>query len=177
MNTKQLPDDFPEVQESIYGAALSLDAFLLNGISYGVIHRDVLNGFLEKTAGNLLRDLAKLEEHAPHAPAASQSKVTTLMTALRARCQQMIDLVTELSSFRNFSPEQLRSTVSQVPLLREQCIQLIQELEHCFRTPKPFYPSRSPYLTDAMNGFLANLERMFVEEWTASAEKHKSTAS
>lgn len=176
MNTKQLQDDFPEIQAAIYGVALSLDAFLLNGIPYGVIHRDVLSGFLEKTAGNLLRDLAKLEEHAPHAPAASQLQVMATLAALRAKCQQMIDLATELSSFRNFSLEQLRSAVSQVPLLREECVRLIQELERYFQTPKPFYQSRPNYSTDTVNGFLSNLERMFTEEWAASVEKHKNTA-
>ncbi len=177
MNTKQFQEDFPEVQAAIYRVALSLDSFLLNGIPYGVIHRDILHGFLEKTAGNLLTELAKLEEHAPHAPAASQPKVTATLAALRAKCQQMIDLATELISFRNFSLEQLRSTVSQVPLLRGECVRLIQELEHCFQTPKPFYQSRPNYSTDTVNGFLSNLERMFTEDWTASGEKHKSTAS
>jgi hypothetical protein len=51
MNTNQPQDDFPEVQKAIYGVALSLDSFLINGILYGVIQRDFLPGFLEKTAG------------------------------------------------------------------------------------------------------------------------------
>ena len=100
MNTKQLPVDFPEIQGAIYGVALSLDALLLNGIQYGVLQRAVCNGFLQKTASNLLRDLTRLEEQAPHAPATSQPQDTKALAALRAKCQQLIHLVTGLTSFR-----------------------------------------------------------------------------
>lgn len=170
MNTKQLPIEFSKVQGAIYGVALSLDAFLVNGIQFGVLQRAVFDGFLQKTANNLLRDLASLEEQAPHAPVLSQPQVTEALAALRARCQELIDLVTGLSSFRDLSLEQLRATVSQVPLLREACVQRIQDLEGCFRIPKPFYPSRPAHSTVAVNDFLANLERAFAEEWRASKQ-------
>ncbi len=168
MNTEQLQADFPEVQAAIYRVALALDAFLLNGIPYGVIRRDVFNGFLEKTAGNLLTELASLEQQAPHAPAAGQPKVGEALAALRAGCQQLIDLVTGLNAFRTLPLEQLRSTVSQVPVLREACVQRIQELENCFRTPKPFYQLRPAHSTATVNDFLTSLERIFAEEWSAS---------
>jgi hypothetical protein len=168
MNAMQHQTDFPEVQEAIYRVALSLDAFLLNGIPYGVIQRDVFNGFLQTTAGNLLTELARLEEEAPHAAVASQSKVGELVASLRTRCQQLIDLMTGLSSFRTQSLEQLRSTVSQIPLLREQCVQLIQELEGWLRTPQPFYQSRPAHSAATVNDFLSNLECAFAEEWRAS---------
>ena len=168
MSAKQPQDDLPEVQAALYGLALSLDAFLLNGIPYGVLRREVFNGFLEKTAGNLLRDMANLERQAPHAPAPSQPKVTGLLAVLRAKCQQMIDLVSGLSSFRALPLQQLRSTVAQIPPLRGECVRLIQELEACFQTPKPFYPSRPSHSTATMNDFLANLEGVFAEEWAAS---------
>jgi hypothetical protein len=48
MHTKQLTVDFPEVQEAIYGVALSLDAFLVNGIQYGVLQQAVFPGFLQR---------------------------------------------------------------------------------------------------------------------------------
>lgn len=105
MNTNQLQDDFPEVQAAIYGVALSLDSFLVNGIPYGVIHREFFNGFHEKTAGNLLRDLARLEAQALHAPIANQPKVTEALAVLRAKCQQLIDLLTGLTSFRTLPLE------------------------------------------------------------------------
>ena len=170
MNTKQLPVDFPEVQGAIYGVALSLDALLLNGIQYGVLQRAVFNGFLQKTADNLLRDLASLEEQAPHAPATSQPQVSKALAALRAKCQQLIHLVTGLTSFRTLPLEQVRSTVRQIPILREACVQLLQELEGCFRVPKPFYQSRPSHSTATVNDFLTNLERAFAEEWGAAGE-------
>jgi hypothetical protein len=169
MNTNQQQDDFPEIQRSIYGVALSLDSFLLNGIPYGVFQRDLLLGFREKTADNLLRDLAHLEERARHTPTTNRTKVTEILAGLRSDCQQLIELVKELVSFRTFSLEQLRSMVSQVPLLREACVHRIQELEACFQTSKPFYSSRPAHSTASVNSFLADLESMFTQEWNASA--------
>ena len=168
MNTKQVQEDFPEIQGAIYGVALSLESLLLNGIPYGVLQRDLFAGFLEERAGDLLRDLASLEEHVPDAPIANQPKVREVLAGLRAKCRQLIDLVTGLSRFRTLPFQELCAAVSQVPLLRAECVQLIQELEACFRTPKPFYESRPSHLTATVNAFLANLERMFEEERAAS---------
>ena len=168
MNTNQPQDDFPEVQAAIYRVALSLDAFLLNGIPYGVLHEAMFPGFLEKVADNLLTPLASLEGHAPHAPDASQPKIREVLAAMRAKCQQLIDLVTGLLSFRTLPPQQVRATLSRLPLLRGECVQMLQELEVCFQTPTPFYPSRPSHSITTMNDFLANLDRMFDEERNAS---------
>lgn len=170
MNTNQHIDDFSEIQAIVYRVALSLDSFLLNGIPYGVIHREFFNGFLEKTASTLMTELASLEAQAPHAPLASQPNVAEALAALRAKCQQLIDLLTELTSFRALPLERLRSTVSQIPLLHDACVRQIQELEACFQTPKPFYPSRPAHSTAAVNDFLADLENIFIQEWNDSAE-------
>ncbi len=177
MNTNQYQGDFPEVETAIYRVALSLDSFLLNGIPYGVIQRAVFNGFLEKTARNLLTELAILEQQALHIPVAGQTKVREVLAALRPRCQQLIDHVTGLSLFRTFPLERVYSLVSQVPLLREECVRLIQELECSYRVPKSFYESRPDYSTATINDFLTNLQCLFAEEWAASAEKHKDAAS
>jgi hypothetical protein len=80
----------------------------------------------------------------------------------------LIDVVSELRSFRDLPLRDLRSAVAQVPLLRTECVQRIQELESDFRSPKPFYPSRPAHATAAVNAFLADLEQLFVEEWNAS---------
>jgi hypothetical protein len=165
-------DDFPEVQAAIYRVALSLDSLLLDGISFGVICRDVFDGFLQKPAGVLLEALASLEQYAPHAPATLHPKVTEVLGTLRARCRQLIDLVNGLRAFRALPLQELRSMVSQIPPLREECVQLIQELEDCFGTPKPFYQSRPSHSTATVNDFLNNLEGVIAEEWVASnAEK------
>jgi hypothetical protein len=168
MNTKQSAVDFPEVQDALYGMALSLDAFLLNGIPNGLLQRALFNGFLEKTAGNLLADLASLEERACEAPVANQPKVTEILGALRAKCQELIDLVMGLGSFRTLPLQHLRSTISQIPLLRAEFVQLIQQLEAGFRTPKPFYLSRPAHSTVAVNDFLAHLPQLFEEAWHMS---------
>ena len=170
MNTIQPKDDFTETQAAIYRVALSLDSFLLNGIPYGVIHQGFFNGFLEKLANILLTELASLEAQAPHAPIAVRPKVTEAVATLRTKCQQLIDRVTGLSSFRIVPLDQLRSLVSQVPLLREACVRQLQELEASFQVPKPFYRSRPSHSTAAVNDFLADLEHVFTREWNDSAE-------
>lgn len=164
MSTKPQLDDFPEIQAAIYRVALSLDSFLMNGIPFGVIQQDVLDGFLQKTATTLLSHVTALEGQVPHAPTGSQPEGTAILGALRAACHQLIARVTGLRSFRTLPVEQLRSTLLQIPLLRGECVQRIQELEACFETPKPFYSSRPDHSTAAVNDFLANLERLFAEE-------------
>src|SRR5262245_127669 len=118
MKTKELQEGFPEVQAAIYRVTLSLDALLLNGIPCGVLQRDVFHGFVARTAENLLRELGSWEEEASHAAASSRAEVTEVVAALRARCQQLAELVTGLSSFRALPREQVLATVSQIPLLR-----------------------------------------------------------
>lgn len=168
MNTEQPPADCSEIQAAIYRVALSLDSFILNGIPYGVIHRDIFHGFLEKAVNDLLTELASLENHAPEAPSDSQAKVRELLTALQAKCRQLIDLTTGLSEFRILPVQQLRAKLSQVPLLRAECVQLIQDLERHFRTPQLFYQHRSSQSTAGVNAFLANLEHMFEDERVSS---------
>jgi hypothetical protein len=168
MTTKQLPVDFPEVQGAIYRVALSLDSFLVNGIQYGVLQRAASDGFLERTASSLLSDLASLEEQVPSAPVTTQPRISELLTSLRAKCQELIDLVMGLRSFRNLPLGQVRHTVFQIPIIRQAAVQLIQELEGCFGTPKPFYQSRPAHSTTTVNDFLTRLEQLFAEEWNAS---------
>lgn len=177
MTTRQFPVDLSEVQDAIYRLALSLDSFLVNGIQQGVLHRDVFPGFLDKTEQNLRRDLASLEEKALLVPGVSQPQVTAILASLMARCQQLIDLVNGLTAFKTLPLQQLRSTVSQVPLLRGECVRLIQELEACFRVPKPFYQSRPGHATAAVNQFLANLDRAFLEAWEAANAGRKENGA
>jgi hypothetical protein len=148
--------------------ALSLDAFLLNGIQYAVLQRAARDGLLQKASESLLSDLARLEEQAWRAPVTDQPRIRELLTSLRARCERLIEAVSGLSSFRTLSLEQVRSAVSQVPLLRGECVDLIQDLESWLHIAKPFYSSRPSHSTAAVNDFLANLERSYVEEWTAT---------
>jgi hypothetical protein len=76
--------------------------------------------------------------------------------------------VTGLLSFREHPLERVLASVSQIPSLREECVQRIQELEACVETPKPFYSSRQPHSVAMVNDFLANLEYHFAEDWRAS---------
>ena len=167
MSTNQLQVDIPEVQAAIYRVALSLDSFLLNGIPHGVMHRDVFAGFLQKLASGLLQVLANLDEQALCAPVTSPDKVKKALSALRAKVQQLIDLANELTAFRTLTLSQVRSLVSQIPRLRSECVDRIQELEDDFRTPKRFYQSRPAHSTASVNDFLSNLETAFAQEWNA----------
>jgi hypothetical protein len=164
----QTPVDLPAIQEAIYRFALSLDSFLVNGIQYGVLQHVASEGFLERAAGNVVRDLVHLEEMAQPDLPARQTRVTEMLSVLRAKCQQLIDLVRGLGSFRTLSHEELQQAVSQIPALREGCVQRIQEIEGCFQTPKPFYQSRPVHSTATVDGFLADLERLFEEQWSVS---------
>lgn len=159
-------NEFSAIQSAIYGVALSLDAFLVNGIPSGVLQPVVGIGFLQKTGGNLLRDVAGLEGLIS---GSDQPRARPVMTALKEKCRQFIDHVMGLSSFRTWPLDQMHAAVSQVPLLREECIRLIQELEACYRLPKPFYASRPAPAAAAVNDFLANLESSFTEEWNAAS--------
>lgn len=165
MDTKELEENIPAVHVAIYSVALSLDAFLLNGIPYGVFQEPIFPGFLEKVAGNLLRDLVSLEQQALDA---SQPKTRQVLAALRQKCQQLIDFVSGLRSFKTLSLQRVRAAATQIPLLRGDCVQLLEELEADFQTPKPFYTSRPGHSTALVNDFLANLGRLFEEEWTTS---------
>ena len=167
MTTKQIPVDFPEIQTAIYRVALSLDSFLVNGIQFGIL-LSVAAGFALKTASNLLSDLKTLEDEAHLATIASESKIAEILDSLRKTCQQLVELVLSLDSFRSFSPEELRTRVSRISPLRGECVGLIQELEGCFHTPKPFYQSRPIGSTAAVDNFLTSLEELLVQEWSAS---------
>jgi hypothetical protein len=131
---------------------------------------DALPGFLDRTAGHLLPELARLEEQAQQAPAAIQPKAATLVAGLEDDCRRLIDLLEELASFRALPLDRVRVLVSQVPLLRGACVRRIEELEACFQTPQRFYSSRPAQATGAVNDFLADLERVFVQEWSASGQ-------
>ncbi len=176
MIAKQPQDEFPTLQAAIYGVALSLDSFLLNGIAYGVLQRALFPGFLEKTADNLRRDLARLEEEVRVAPEANQPDVKACMVPLVERCRELIDLVTGLIPFRTQPHHQLRSQVLRIPLLRRECMDLVQQLEVCCRIPKPFYQSRPGQSTTAVHDFLANLPRLFDEERKADVSSRLGEA-
>jgi hypothetical protein len=90
------------------------------------------------------------------------------LASLRTRCQQLVDLVKGLSSFKTLSLEEVQSAVSRIPILHGECVTLVKELESCFRVPKPFYPSRPSHSVSTVNDFMTNLERLFVQEWKAS---------
>jgi hypothetical protein len=169
MKTNDYQDEFPEVQASVSRVALSLDSLLLNGISYGIIPRVGVNGFLEHVVGILQRDLTALDVQIAQAPAAShQPRIKETLAALEARCQQLINMLTHLRSYNTFSREHLCSTLSQIPLLRAECVKLIRELEGLFSIPKSVYQSRQPQLTASVEAFLANLEQLFVSEGVIS---------
>ena len=162
--TQTIPLD---LQSAIYGAALSLDAFLLNGIQFGLLPRIAFGDFLQQTAGNLLRDLDTLDEQTGQA-LKGEPEIPGVLSSIRSRCRMLIGLVMGLRSFRSLPLPEVRLAVSQIAPLRAQCVRLIEDLEACLDTSKPFYRSRPERSTEAIDDFLSKLEPAFVEEWTAS---------
>lgn len=154
-----------QLQEAVYRVALSLEAFFVNGIQYGVLRHSAFDGFLQKTSGNLLRDLASLEEQDARV---SQARLSDLLAALKTKCGQAIHLAAEMTSFRRMPLQQVRASVSQLQLLRQACVQGIEAMETRLGTAKPFYSSRPSHAAASVNGFLDHLERSFTEEWTAA---------
>jgi hypothetical protein len=156
----------PEMQSALWGVALSLDAFVVNGISLGVIQSICFPGFLAKVAGNLTRDLDDLEAHAvSQGPAGTGA---ALLKALRANCSELVRLVSELGEFRTLPLPQLRSAVNQVRDAREECVQAIRELEAHWGTAEKFHQARPAQAAQAVNDFLVNLEQTFADERAAA---------
>lgn len=171
MATKQLPVDIAELQSAIYRVALSLDSFLMNGIQYGVLERAAPDGFLERAANSLWSELARLEELVPSVPSPGGVTASEISALLRARCQELVDLIMGLRALRTLPVAQVRQSALQVPILREACVHLIQQLEACLGTSKPFYQTRPARSTAAVNNFLTSLEQCFLVEWNAGRER------
>ena len=152
-----------DIQAAIGRVALSLDAFLVNGIPNGVIHRAVFDGFLEKAAGNLLDHLTELEAQAQLFPVADRTKIIEILAALRAKVGQLIEKAGDLASFKSMPLQEVRFAVSQIAPLRAECVRLIEELEARFGTPRRFYQSRPAHTAASIDAFLAGLETVFVE--------------
>jgi len=155
----------PETQSALWRVALSLDAFVVNGIPLGVIQGAVLPGFLEKVSGNLTRELDDLEKRA--ASHGLTDSAATPLTALRANCDALIRVVCELSGFRTLPLSLLHSAVQQVRDARADCVQTIQDLETQWGIAPEFYQSR-PQATQAADDFLAGLEQTIADEWHAA---------
>jgi hypothetical protein len=168
MTATKNKSDYLELQAAITRVALALDAFLVNGIPNGVLNNAVFDGFLAKAAGSLLDQLTELEESAKGAPVPSRAKTDEDLAALRTRCQQLIDLVTGLISFRTLPLAQVRAAVSRIAPLRAECMSLVEKVEAQCQTPEHFYQSRPSHSTTSLIAFLANLDAIFVQDWNAS---------
>jgi hypothetical protein len=171
MTPKQTSVEDGQIQAGVYRVALALDAFLVNGIQYGILSGNASGGFLEMTAGNFKRDLAELEGLLVGAKPTAKE----LCVALRDGCQQLIDHVEGLSSFRDLPLQSMRAAVAQVPILRSDCVRLLQETETVFQTSQLFYQSRPASSTAAVSDFLATLERAFTDKWHAAREPGEHT--
>lgn len=155
------------LQSAIYRVALSLDSFLVNGIQFGLLQGVAFGDFLQRVAGNLQRDLESLEEEVDRA-FSSPTEAAEALASVRSRCEQLIDLLIELRSFRSLPLSELRLTVSLIAPLRAEVVRVIEELEARLQTSDPFYRSRPAQSAVAVGEFLAGLERAFVSEWNAS---------
>lgn len=139
-----------EFRPAIVQLALSLDAFILNGIQYGVLHC-VNTGFLQRTANTLRGDLSNLARLAP------DSTNSTPIRELRPQCERLISAVESLNGFHALELEQVRSAVAEIRLLHGECTRSIRALEETSGTSPSFYESRPATSAVAIADFLANL--------------------
>lgn len=165
MAVKQLPIESSDLQNGISKVALSLDAFLINGIQYSVLVQAGLTGLLTKTASNLIRDLDALEELISHVPSINQGKALSLLENVKSTSQELIQLVTGLIPFRSIPVPQWLPHVAEITQLRDQCVQQITDLETCLQTGEAFYSSRSSDSTTSVEQFLGDLENFLMREW------------
>lgn len=170
MHMTEKPDRSCDVQNDIYRVALALDSLIVNGVQLGVIGAS-LDGFIESQGEKLLKDVDALQDDLPHAAAGEQQEASATLDKMRAGCAELIDLLTRLKSFRSFSLTGLLAAVSQVSRYREEAIRLIGILENCFHTSRPFYANRSKEAAAAVDGFLADLPRIFEAEWSTARSK------
>lgn len=152
-----------EIGAAIYRVALSLDAFVVNGIQFGVLQPG--DGFLEKTAGILRRDLEILEKEAVRLRGGDHSDAKTTVVSLKASCQRLTETVGKLAGFRAQPIRNVHSMASEVARLREECVGSLKKLEGVFQISKPFYQTRSVESSTAIKEFLCRLESMIVDAW------------
>ncbi|MBL8792994.1 MAG: hypothetical protein JNM56_03755, partial [Planctomycetia bacterium] len=111
----------PEMQSELSRVALSLEAFVVNGIPLGVMQSTSFPGFLGKVAGNLTRELDNLETHA--VSHGLPDTVATPLTSLRTRCGELVRSVGALTNFQAMPFPQVRSAVQQVRGAWQECVQ------------------------------------------------------
>lgn len=174
MNATQNPVDLAALQNGLYQVALSLDAVLVNGIQFGVLADLGSNEFLDKVAAQLQRDLARLEEQATLFPTAGGTDVGATLAELRTTCDEVLECVRELLTFRTSPLERLTHLASQLICLRENGVLLIEKLEECARVPQPFYRSRPTTSTAAVKAFLNDLERVLIQAWKDTSQRGQS---
>lgn len=165
MVTNHYTVDVPQLEPAIHGVALSLDAFFINGLQYGVLQQDTFPGFLQKTADNLMRDLSNLEDLASQMEAADRGFIQGTLTLLRDRIQQLVESALHLMRFRALTLDEVRSTVSRILFFREECVNLVKDMEVQLQTEKPFYTVRK---NASVLDYLADYERLITEAWTAA---------
>lgn len=167
MSTTEPRLESSEVEAAIHRVALSLDAFLVNGLQYGALGRVTADGLLTKAAASLLTDLASLAEQVRQA-APDQAPVAEGLAGLRAQCQHLVELVTGLKSFRTLPLEQVRGAAQRIVALRDTCAAHIRQLEISLRVPRSYSSSRPAIAAAAVERFLAGLEETFTREWADS---------
>jgi len=164
MNTNQQTNGNSELQNAIWRVALSLDSLLLNGIPFCILSDTAPAGFMKKLANDLLGDVAALEacvqKLLPESPHASSVRITEL----RALVEQMFDAVTRLTMLASMMPTDVVTNAAQIDATRKQCIAKIEELEALSQISEPFYKTRSKDSAEAMDSFLANLEKALEEK-------------
>lgn len=154
MQTEHPPVDGQAIQGAIHRFALSLDAVLVNGVSFGILQPVGGEGFLRKTINTVMADLARIE-----------GQVGTSAAPLRLHAEQLVETALALAAFRSWPLSLVESTVDRLRRQREACMTQVRQLETAVGVPNHYHLSRPAHAAAAVEAFLSDLNDAFVREW------------
>lgn len=159
MNASLTPADASPSESATSRAVLSLDAFVINGISFGVFDPTAAAraGFVALAAGHLRRDAKRAQEGAD---AAGQARQGALWIEA---CERLIGAVFGLCDHERLSPEQVRAAVAGVLDAHRECVGWVEQLDPARRTGAT-RPARSAELVES---FMSDLLGRFAQERAA----------
>lgn len=148
------------LQAALHRVALSLDALIVNGTQFGLLHP--VPGFLDKVAGILVADLGRLE-----ASVGDEAEVA----ALSAACSRALQRMKGLEGFRRQSWFDILASVAALIEERAAFMRLVREIEERLGIVQPFHLARSAHSAEAVDAFLTTLDKAFAEEWTLANDR------
>ncbi|MGL4550645.1 MAG: hypothetical protein ACRC33_05620 [Gemmataceae bacterium] len=137
--------------------ALSLDALLVNGLSFGVLQPAGGEDFLHGAAGTLLADLASLE---------ARVRDIQAVAVLRGDIEELTGVARGLITFREQPLPRVRAAVGRLLHLRTACLRHLQGLGAAIGVPEPSL--RPTHAASSVDAYLGQLDDAFFREWSAT---------